>query len=55
MTTEELLYKAEKETEQDQYSTETNEISVKILKVNKDTVCVEFINLSGPQLPFLNV
>ena len=32
-----------------------NEICVRLLKVNEDTVCVEFTNLEGPQLPFLKV
>jgi len=31
-----------------------NEICIRILKVNEAVVCVEFTNLNGPQLSFLN-
>lgn len=32
--------------------THENDIVVKILKVDEDTVCVEFTNLNGPNLQF---
>lgn len=42
--TKQLLWAADEHQDKDTYITEENEICVRILKVNEETVCVEFSN-----------
>jgi len=53
--TKEMLWSADEHQEKDTFLIEQNEVCVRILKVDEETVCVEFTNLRGPQLAFLNI
>lgn len=53
--TKQVLWTADEHQEEDAMMTHENDVCVRILKVDDDTVCVEFTNMNGPQLTFLNI